>query len=306
MGVTMYLGWYQAAFVRELSTDLTPVMIGKHPLVLVRRGATVTSCDAVCPHRGANLAYGGQLDGDAIICPFHGHRITLGGAHHRRYFVRDYRTLSIGGSVFVLLSEPHENGLVNFLESLTYTHVFVPGFDLLVRVPPEYVIENVFDAAHFKVIHGLNRTPKLQLAHREHGEMVVEARFHTNRLNPWQEGPEGQNLKLGSRFCAHVFSPNLVVTELGDPGLAHIVITAATPTPEGHSHIRLSLAVRDTHDDKSNDRIIMSLLHGSKTAFEQDIPVWEHLVTGAPPRYAAGDRPVIEYRKFCNRFIDDS
>src|SRR4051794_27985129 len=99
----VFYGWHQVAFERELRETLTPVSIGNVPLVLVRGPNGIQAVDAICPHRGAHLAYGGRVDADTIICPFHGHRIGLGAASECHYQVRTYQTLSISGLVFVLL-----------------------------------------------------------------------------------------------------------------------------------------------------------------------------------------------------------
>jgi phenylpropionate dioxygenase-like ring-hydroxylating dioxygenase large terminal subunit len=298
----MYFGWHQVAFTRDAQAAVTPSAIGELPLVLVRRDGSVEAFDAACPHRGANLGYGGRLEGDVLVCPFHGRRIGLGRSR-RRYCIRGYRTLEFGGSVFVLLRERYEHGFADFLSSLVESHVFVPGFALAARVAPEYVIENVFDADHFKSVHGLTRTPRLQLGQGEYGEFTVESVFETRRANPWQDAA-GQEGRAESRFCAHVFSPTLVATELGPKDRSHVVFTAATPTPNGESTIRLSLAVHSPDGAEPDEETITSLLHGSSRAFEQDLRVWEHLITHVPPRYAPSDRPVIEYRAFCERFRD--
>src|SRR3954447_11807597 len=98
----VYPGWHQVAFAQELSGAVTPCAIADRQLVLVRRAGGIEAFDAVCPHRGAHLGYGGVVDGDELICPFHGHRIRLGAAAESGYCVRAYRTVSAAGSAFVL------------------------------------------------------------------------------------------------------------------------------------------------------------------------------------------------------------
>src|SRR5690349_11408070 len=153
----MYGGWHLLAFTRDLEDDITSASIGAHRLMLVRRGEDIAAFDAVCPHRGADLAYGGRLEDGVVVCPFHGHRIRLEDGGTPGYCVRPYRTLEMGGSVFVLPTEDHERGFTDFLERFTATHYFVPGFRLQAPVPPQYVIENVFDVDHFTTVHGVHR-----------------------------------------------------------------------------------------------------------------------------------------------------
>jgi nitrite reductase/ring-hydroxylating ferredoxin subunit len=303
-------GWQQVAFTRELEADLTPADVGGLPLVLVRRGGTVTAYDAVCPHRGANLAYGGRLDRDVIVCPFHGRRIGLGADCGKRYRVRAYRTLELGGCVFVLMSDEHENGFTEFLERLVPTHVFAPGFTLQAPIDPEYVIENAFDTDHFTTVHGISRRPRMKVSPGPHGELSVEALFTAAGRRAWharpgRDGGGGAAEPVDFRFFGSVFCPNIVATELGEAGSSHVVITAATAAGERSCVIRVTVAVRlGPNGEEPPDEVILALLRDSRLAFEQDMEIWAHLVPDAPTRPAASDRPVLEYRRYCDSFRD--
>ena len=68
----MYAGWYRVAFTPDATEEVSPAEIGSLPLVLVKTPDGIGAFDAVCPHRGAHLGYGGRLDGGVIVCPFHG------------------------------------------------------------------------------------------------------------------------------------------------------------------------------------------------------------------------------------------
>jgi 3-ketosteroid 9alpha-monooxygenase subunit A len=298
----MYAGWYRVAFTPDATEEISPVEIGSLPLVLVNLPDGIGAFDAVCPHRGAHLGYGGKLDGGVIVCPFHGRRIGLGEDRNRPYCVRQYQTLEVGGSIYVLLSDEHENGLTAFLEQLAPSHYFVSGFFLDAQVAPEFVIENVFDTDHFTAVHGLARRPQLSVHEGPTGELTVEAVFEAPGAREWQGADEDGTAK--TRFCAHVFSPTLVASELGEPGNAHVVFTSATPTADGACVIRVSLAMAPAADGgPPSDEIVMGLLRDSRRAFEQDLVVWEHLVPGAPSNYDGSDRPVIAFRAFCERFV---
>jgi 3-ketosteroid 9alpha-monooxygenase subunit A len=297
-----YAGWCQVAFSAEVGDELVPAQIGSSALVLVRQDGRVRAYDAVCPHRGAHLAYGGRLDGDAVICPFHGHRIRLGLHGERPFCVRAHRTLDIGGAVYVLLDETLENGFGAFMERLEDTHYLVPGFALDAAVAAEYVIENVFDADHFVTVHGVNARPDLHWEAGESGELVVDGVLRTDPGVEWH-GPAGPDDDVHLRFCAHVFGPTLVATELGPAGQANVVLTAATPTSPGHCAIRLLVAIpRGGTNGVPTVDAIGSLLAGSRLAFEQDMAIWEHMDTSAPSHFVRGDALVLAYRDFCARF----
>jgi 3-ketosteroid 9alpha-monooxygenase subunit A len=299
----MYGGWSQVAFSAEVGDVLLPVQIARRALFLVRRDGEVCAYAATCPHRGAHLGYGGRLDGDAVVCPFHGHRIRLGCAPGQPLCVSGYRTLDVGGGIYVLPDDRHENGFGAFMERLADTHWLIPGFRLEAAIAPEYVIENVFDADHFVTVHDVNQRPQLRWQESEHGELTVEGILWTDSGVEWQGPPQDGASDVQLRFFAHVFSPTLVATELGPPDLPNVVITSATPTASGECTIRVVIAM-PRGDPKGPPTVdaIGSLLAGSRTAFEQDMAIWEHLDPAAPSHFTRGDALVLVYRDFCARF----
>src|SRR5690349_6869857 len=109
-------GWYQVAFERDLTEELTPTRVLNTPLVIVRSSTDVRIFDAICPHRGAHLGYGGRIDRNAIICPFHGYRIGLRGPGDNTFRVREYESLLVGGLVFVNVHDGPDNGFRSFLQ----------------------------------------------------------------------------------------------------------------------------------------------------------------------------------------------
>lgn len=302
-GEPMYTGWTQVAFSRELENEPHPVVIDGTRLMLIRRPGGLQAFDATCPHRGANLAYGGQLTGDGtVVCPFHGRHIHLGREASHPYSVAAHPTVETGGGVFVLLDQKHENGFESYLTALAGSHYFIPGFSLDARITPDFVIENVFDADHFHTVHGLSRRPDLQVTDGESGELLVRAVFHTARTNKWQS-EEASDDPGEARFLARVFSPTLVATELGTGDSYNVVITAATPTAGGGCTIRVTVAMAPLPDGSSPTVMAASsLMSGSRTAFEQDMVIWEHLDPDAPVHFAPSDAPVQSFREFCRRF----
>jgi len=305
MSANLYRGWHQIAFERELRDRLTPAALGHLPLVLIRDQDRVHAVDAVCPHRGAHLAYGGKLDGDAIVCPFHGHRIGIGETPGCEYMVRRYRTLTVGGLVFVLPDERHDNGFTALMEELNRTHFFVQGFTLVAHAPAELVVENGFDRRHFEFVHALKSTPNLRLGPGGHGELVIQGDFQAAAFESnWHPGGEGQaSTEIG--FLARVFSPNVCVSRLGEGESEHLVISGATPNGDGRCTIRVSVAVRARSDGRPpSESAIRALLRDSKLAYEQDLAIWEHRVHDAPSRFDDEDDLVIEFHRFCKNFLE--
>ena len=66
-------GWFFVAYSDELAVgDVKPLHYFGRDLVLFRNESGQAGLlDAYCPHLGAHLGYGGEVQGDSIRCPFH-------------------------------------------------------------------------------------------------------------------------------------------------------------------------------------------------------------------------------------------
>jgi NAD(P)H-dependent nitrite reductase small subunit len=81
------------------------VELAGREVALFRRGSQVFALDAVCPHRGAILAFGEVRDG-IVYCPLHawGFRLEDGACpEFPGVAVATYRVTVEGGDVFVEL-----------------------------------------------------------------------------------------------------------------------------------------------------------------------------------------------------------
>lgn len=303
----MYLGWTQVAFAGDLREDVVPVDVGGRALVAVRRVDGYAVYDARCPHRGAHLGYGGRLEGDALVCPFHGHRVQLvdevGEQDPSPFCTRRHPSVQLAAGLFVLFDSTCDTGLGARLAEVERTHSVHPAFSRDIAVPPAYVIENVLDADHFTEVHALTRRPELQAREQPAGSLLVEGHLDMVRANKWQAPDDGDGAAR-ARFTAEVFSPTVVVTELRSGEDRNIVITAATPAVGGGCTARVTVALpKESSHGPPTVRQLSSLVSGSRMAFEQDAMVWEHLDTTVTPQYVPGDRLIRTFRDFCDRFL---
>jgi len=303
-----YGGWYQIAFERDLQADVSSVPVGDRRLLIVRSGAEINVYDAVCPHRGADLGVGGKLlDPRVLTCPYHGHRIALGGEGGGPYCVAKYPSLVRSGLIFALVGDFELGKLPDMLDYLEQTHKIFAGFTKTIKVPPEMVIENAFDWAHFPPVHDVLKV--------EYGEPTVEDGVFTAttklRVGPsmWQGTGDGTHHDDGSTFVevpllARAYSPNLTITQVavGGGDHPHFVIASAVPMLDGTSTIRLSVAMPVIEGFAPPQEFADLMLQFESMGLEQDRPVWENLALNATPKYTAEDDNVLKYRKFCERF----
>ena len=299
-------GWYQLAFERDLSSPITPLSYGGQPFMAVWSPASGRPrvFDAVCPHRGAHLARGGRLAGDAVVCPFHAYRIGLGVESRDGFCVREYESLLRGGGLFARLSDRSEVDFPEALEALGAGHAFVPGFEMTARTTIEVVIENGFDNAHFRSVHGLMSLPELTVRRGPFGELQAEGRFEIPRTG-WYEAPDAEGRNLGARYVAHAFSPGVFISELdGDPPYRYRIMTTATPTDAPRECIiRLTLMLPQGPEGPPLDgRFAQELLEHSRAGLEQDRCIWDHLSPGHKPRLTAADQAAAAFAEFCRGF----
>jgi 3-ketosteroid 9alpha-monooxygenase subunit A len=305
-----YGGWYQIAFERDLQTDLTSISVGSRRLLIVRDGGGVEVFDAICPHRGADLGVGGKLiEPRVVLCPYHAHKVALGGEGGGPYCVRRYDSLLVAGLVFVRIGDfDHANELPGMLEYLNRTHRIFPGFETTIRVAPEMVIENAFDWAHFKPVHDVLDV--------EYGApQIVNGVFTATtrlRVGPsmWQGTDDGSHHDDGNTWVdvpllARAYGPNVTITQIavGGGDHPHFVIAAATPKTDGISTVRLSVALPLNEDGSEPPKEAAEILFQFESmGLEQDRPVWEALDTAVEPKYTAEDANVLAFRRFCERF----
>jgi phenylpropionate dioxygenase-like ring-hydroxylating dioxygenase large terminal subunit len=292
-------GWFQVAFEDDFKDqDLIEGIVGNQHLVLARTNAGIQAFDAACPHRGANLAYGGRLEEGSIVCPFHGYRVALGECSTRGFQVRQYPTLTIGGLVLVRLSEAYENGLSEALTSLDQDHYFVAGFVRDIKAKAALVIENGFDNLHFRTVHNICNVPRFRTRPSQHGELAVEGVFEI----PPPQAALDRSAIVKVPFLARAFSPGLVISQLQGE-LPYVVITSATPTPDGFCRMRLSIALLGKQSQQPLDQeLAQYLIEQSKIGIALDETIWEHLIPDAPTHLNLRDSTVLEFNKFCRPF----
>lgn len=294
----LHKGWYQVAFLRDLSPGLNEARIGNRPIALIVEEDEVRAFDAVCPHRGANLCRGGLLRGDAIRCPFHGLSIALrsgGGADDLT--AAAWPCLSIGGLVFVRAPGGEDRGLPDRLAMLDATAWFVPGFAIELGAPAELVIENAFDALHFDVVHGIGNRPRLTPAIDGDGALSVTGDF-VLPSSPWQQTPDGAT-EISVPYRATAYSPTLVLSEMGGDR-PYAMLTATVPTGPRRCVIRLSLVLPASEPGTPPDAAACRyLLDGARRGLAEDRPIWEGLADAPPFRPVPGDAGVEAFRTFC-------
>lgn len=285
-------GWYCLAFLDELQQGLTPVDLGRR-LMLLRQGDTVRTYAADCPHRGAHLVQGrlspagdGQGTG-AVVCPYHGYTIGLGG--NGPFSTPELHTMVVGGAVYVRLSAAMDHGWPALLARLSETFTLSPGITLHLSAPMEEVIENGFDQRHFAAVHRLGVRP-FEVAAMPGGALGVTSRF---------EVPSGKGRAVDYRATA--IGPGLILVQIGGDE-PYGVITGAVPAGRCGATARLSFLLPRHLSDAERVRRHDALKRYSQKGLDDDDAVWRGVNRDVPAAWTEDDAPVRRFYAFCDAF----
>ncbi|MEC3956196.1 Rieske 2Fe-2S domain-containing protein [Nocardia sp. CDC153] len=169
-------GWFQVAWSAEIGVGAVHTMKYFDREMVAWRTALgrVAVFDAYCEHLGAHLGYGGHVEGENLVCPFHGWEWNLEGRNvcipyeshpNKGRRMRSYPVVERNEAVWIWfdidgrppyfevpdLFAAFDDGKTadDYYPPVPAATLFRPGLEL----HPQYVLENGVDFAHFKFVH---------------------------------------------------------------------------------------------------------------------------------------------------------
>ncbi|MCB0974259.1 MAG: Rieske 2Fe-2S domain-containing protein [Actinobacteria bacterium] len=306
---TIPFGWFSVGYQEEFpGGEVRPLKYFGRDLVGFRDDTgAMRVMDAFCPHLGAHLGYGGHVDGEDVVCPFHGWKFNTEGRCvdipysdrvNKLAKIRTYPVQELNGHVMVWWhpddeAPKYEVPEVPELTSEDFLHH--ARRDWQINACMQELGENSVDLAHFKYIHGTDFVPKMESLEFDGYNQIMKSvqYFHTPRGTT-----EGHiDVNMYGRGMGTTRFTGIVET---------LLLTATTPIDEENSHVRFWFHVRKLGDERAESSVGDALVADVSKQVEEDIPVWENKVFLQRPALAKGDQVFIEYRKWCQRFIADS
>lgn len=313
-------GWYAVAWSSEVPAGkvLTSKLAGNE-VVVFRTPRTIAVLDAHCPHLGAHLGMGGEVEGEFVRCPFHGFCFDSTG----RCVATGYGTpvpaglraeawpvSEVDGAVFAWFggegtpewSLPEgELGGFGPLAHRTFS----------LRDHPQETTENSVDLGHFAVVHGYQDVELTRNVSVSGHQLNIAYRAR----RPFRPvGHFGPNFVAGFEYDIHIhgLGYSQVDVTIPDLGLDSRLLVLATPRDEVNLDLRLGLRVRRPAGRKGWLGVLPStivewaarrfILNGFAGDAGQDFPIWENKAYVSPPRLAQGDGPIGVYRKWARQF----
>ena len=311
-------GWFAVAASANLAPGgVQPLFFFEQHLVLFRtEDGQAHLTGAFCPHLGAHLGHGGTVEGNALVCPFHGWRFDGSGAcvgvpyasamparAARGPCLRSYPVIERSGKVWAWY---HPRQLAPLFELDSVPELGDPEwsepdrYEWEVDAPIQEAGENAVDVAHFVTVHGAAEVPKAKIdlvGHRRETRLTVMA----------PAIDDNGNLDLGRMVPAE-----LVTTNCG-PGMGtqvfrlgcHVVMLA-TVAPITARRMKMTFAFTwPLGLSDSAQMVARGLSAEIVRQVNQDIPIWEHKAYHEHPMLCDGDGPIAKYRRWFRQFYDD-
>ncbi|MFO7563241.1 MAG: Rieske 2Fe-2S domain-containing protein [Enhygromyxa sp.] len=306
-------GWFVVATSEELPPGkLLPLRYFGRELIAFRgESGKASVIDAYCPHLGANLAYGGTVEGECVRCPFHGWKFDGRGACVEvpyadrippKAAIEAWPTLEQDGLIFVFYGRPGEQPWpMEPLDTRGYTPGKMVHWRSLATHPQE-VFENTVDITHIGPVHRGQRARLLGKPERDGPTMVINLEFHApGDIVGMPEQLNDVHLEVTMRGLGAV----IVHTHVRNVDIRARQRLYATPVDEGHIDIRGIVHVLEQDDPEFTAELEDLFYRAYVEDFAKDFPIWENKRYLTRPVLAKGDGPVGVYRRWCTQFYDE-
>lgn len=297
-------GWFQVAHVEELAPgSVRALRYFDRDLVAWRTGEGVIGvADAYCPHLGAHLGYGGTVDGEAIVCPFHGWCFDATGANvaipysdrlNAKARLACWPVAVANGIVFVWSEGPDARPgweVPELAEAADERFVRIDGQRVQIRSHVQELVENVVDVAHFQFVHRTAGFGSVDLAH---------------------DGPMLRSEAAVTFVTPRGEVPGSVVSELWGLGIDIVrpkgivdaaVIFGVTPVASGLVEAGYTFFVPKEPESEGPSNLGRAMMADFTKQLGQDTVIWENKIYRASPALAKGDGPILQFRRWAAQF----
>ena len=238
--------WYVVARASDVGAKPLARSVNGRALVVFRDDAGAARVlDAVCPHRGANLAHGRVVDG-TIACPYHGWRFDGGGRCTlvpgsgdipRGRAADSFPVIEQQGLVWTCLGTPVTPPPRFDVLDDPALHAFC--YELVAPVPFDWWVENALDFAHLPFVHPStigDRDSTLD-------EFVIKRRaddlgFVARAATREQHSVFARLLRLEMRVTVTLAMPGSTLFEIDlGKGRRQAILALATPIDGGSTRV---------------------------------------------------------------------
>ncbi len=221
------------------------------PRALARHAGAFHLQDAYCPHLGAHIGVGGTVDGDQVVCPFHGWKYDGTGActnipysqrGNKKAKLRTYPTIERNGFVLAWY-HPHDEPpqwdipVIEEIGDPGWSDFYSSSY--IIHTVPQEMSENGADPAHFQFVHGTDDVAELESYDTDGpcSVMLSKQSFVT---------PRGVT---NGRIDVYNYGPG--VSKVWFSGIVDAInIATTTPIDDEKTQVRFNFVVRKFDDER--------------------------------------------------------
>jgi phenylpropionate dioxygenase-like ring-hydroxylating dioxygenase large terminal subunit len=299
-------GWFRVALGGEIRRNELRTMhfFGRELIAFRADDGRAQVMEAHCPHLGAHIGVGGRIEGDCVVCPFHGWTFDPAGRNaripyrqevNRKARLRTFEARDWCGFVMVWFDEGG-SGPTWELPDLPALHDrtllwHVPDeAHWRVRTHPQEILENTVDIAHFQFVHGV---PSFgQLTSAEEGPMLRTTAELTLTT------PRGT---VTGAVVNEMWGLGIDINRVVGVGDACAVL-GITPVDGEYLDASFAFLSPRASDGEGIGRFGRGHVRDTIVQFEADIPIWENKVHRSNPSLAIGEGPILGFRRWAAQF----
>lgn len=292
-------GWFQVAWSAEVGVGAVHRMkyFGREMIAWRSADGRVAVMDAYCEHLGAHLGFGGRVEGDRIVCPFHGWEWNREGRNvcvpyethpNKGRRIRSYPVVERNESIWIWHDirgrRPYfevPDVFTGFDDGMSAAEYFpaYPQSTLYrqrLELHPQYIMENGVDFAHFKYVHKVPITPTFTRQDFDEPVSYVDFTIAFDNTTVAEEITSG----------VHAINAGLGAAVTKSWGMIdNRTLSAVTPVDDETSDVRFSVWIGRPHGDErpGAPAKAQQLARAVIEQFEADIHIWAHQRYCDPP-----------------------
>jgi 3-ketosteroid 9alpha-monooxygenase subunit A len=314
-------GWFQVGWSDDVPVgEVRPLrFFGDEQVAFRDTDGKLHILDAHCRHLGGHLGFGGRVEGDCVVCPFHGWHWNGDGRNthipyqpdrpNKARRIRLWPVYERSGVVYVWhdveASEPSWDPPDIFTDTAEHTgeleyHPAAPHG--LIRygalsLHPQLVLENAADPIHFRYVHGTKHHPVFLRRWEDDAHWFSQIGFGSR----WQEMvPDSHDGDTLSILAAGV---GLSYTSLSGSSNT-LILLSTTPIDANTSEMFQTVWLEKLPDDTPD--MLKSRMDAATAQLPNDISIWVHQRFEDPPALATVEgRAYRDLRLWARRFYPE-
>jgi nitrite reductase/ring-hydroxylating ferredoxin subunit len=319
-GTTVQLGypsgWFGIGFSQELPPGgmMTRRLAGDDVVLYRTQKGLLQAVRPYCPHMGGHLGRGGKVEGECIICPFHGFAYSPDGSCAQAYGqssrppqIRLTKLVTREVNDLILLW--HDGASPQ--PTWEVPHLDLTGFSrhsdghLSIKTHVQQICENTIDTGHFASVHRVDDVTYARAT-------KFDGPFCTIVLSGSQMLPVVGRQEL--LMSLDLYGLGFVTMGLEIPRLRikGMVLALFAPTAPWETELRvrtsanLNCTVPSFLGKLAASILSRTLLHFALRDTKDDMKIWDNLRYLNQPKLVRADGQIMELRRWSRQFYPEA